>query len=169
MARAGRASPHTSRFTVFLGQVFIVNPVDAQRAFFHHAGYGVQFPSAIRTSPGTQPATDAIGLVDQNNPVLDPLETRARWTNRDTRRVFAMQTGFRKMHSLCRRVFGLNFERMHPVQKRPRRCGPVSINIRQWRAVMSVIPAFAGNHTGLTPDTSVQINHQSQFPFGGLR
>ena len=77
VARAGRARPHARRNAVLLGQIGVVDPVDAQRALLHHALIGIQLARAVRAGPGAQAAADAELLVDQHDAVLGALVRRA--------------------------------------------------------------------------------------------
>ena len=73
MPGAGRAGGDAGRHAVFLGQIVVVDAVDAQRAFLHHADIGVELARAVGAGPAAQFAADALVLVDQHDAVRGPL------------------------------------------------------------------------------------------------
>ena len=81
MAGAGWAGGDTGGNPVFFRQGFVIDSVDTQRAFFHHACVGVVFPSAIRTGPGAPLAADAGIFVDEDDPVFLAFIGRASRAN----------------------------------------------------------------------------------------
>src|SRR6266571_2186863 len=70
MPRRGGASRHASRNAVPFRQVLVIDPIDAQRAFLHHAAVLVELARAVRTGPRTQLAADAERGIDENDAVL---------------------------------------------------------------------------------------------------
>ena len=52
MTGTGRAGNDTGGFAFALFEVFVVDAVNAQRAFFHHPVIGIVFPGAIGAGPG---------------------------------------------------------------------------------------------------------------------
>ena len=98
MPRLDRARHDAGRLAVLLGEMVVVDAVDAQRAFLHHAGIVVELARAIGAGPGAQLAADADRLVDQHDAVLGALVGGAGRADGDAGRLLAMQAGFREMH-----------------------------------------------------------------------
>ncbi len=98
MARTGRAGAHAGGQAVLRLQVLVVDAVDAERAFLHHAVAVVVFARAIGTGPGAQLAADAGVRVDQHDAVFGALVGGAGRADGDAGRRFAMQAGAREMH-----------------------------------------------------------------------
>src|SRR5215510_3924014 len=104
VARARWAGAHAGWDAVFLCKVFVVNPVDAQRALLHDAVAVVIFARAIGAGPRAQLAADAGLGVDQHDAVLGTLEGRPRGAHGDARRLLAMQARAREVHRTARRT-----------------------------------------------------------------
>src|SRR6266849_1608248 len=94
MAGTDRAARDAGRLPILGGEVLVVDPVDAQRAFLHHTGVVVELAGPIGASPGAQLAADADRLVDQHDPVLGALVGGARRAHGDAGRFIAMLTRF---------------------------------------------------------------------------
>src|SRR5262245_44398728 len=123
MTRARGARPHAGRKAVLLGQIDVVDPVDAERALLHHALIGVQLPRTARARPGAQATADAARLVDQHDAVLGPLVRRPRRTHGDTGGMLAMQAGSGEVDGTA--AFPLaHLVTVHPVQPGTARLGP---------------------------------------------
>ena len=74
-----------------------------------------------------------------------------------------MQAGFREVDQLRRARLGLHLIGMHAVQEGARGIRPVGILIRQGRAIILGVPAFAADHTGMAADAGVKVNDQAQL------
>ena len=70
MSGTGRARRYTRRNPVHLVHVFIVDAIDAKRAFLHDTFIGVIFTRTIRASPTAQFAADADGPAFSSIPPL---------------------------------------------------------------------------------------------------
>src|SRR5260370_27714898 len=97
MARGRRAGRDTGRLAIDLLEVLVVDAVDAQRAFLHHADVVVVLARTVRARPRTQLAADAEILVDQDDAVLGALAGRAGRTAGDARRLRAAQARARNL------------------------------------------------------------------------
>src|SRR3569833_1409990 len=95
MRRTGRdAGWHA----IGLGQIFVVNLVDAQRALLHRAVVFVELARAVRARPGAELAADAGIRIDENDAVLGALIGSTCRAHGATSRLLAMQAGARKVH-----------------------------------------------------------------------
>src|SRR5262245_24808879 len=98
MPRTRGARLHASRDAILLGKILIVDAVDAERAFLHHAMVVVIFARTIGTGPGTELAADAGLGIDQHDAVLGPLIGGACRAHGNASRFLAMEAGAREMH-----------------------------------------------------------------------
>ena len=99
MSGTCRAGLHAGRHTIWLIKIFVVDAVNAERAFFHHAFGVVIFPCAIGASPGAELAADAGFGIDQHNAIFLALVAGTGWADGDASRVFAMQTRTRHVNN----------------------------------------------------------------------
>src|SRR5687768_7413390 len=97
MPGAGRAGSDAGRHAVDLLEVLVVDAIDAQRAFLHHAGIVIELARPVRAGPGAELAADAGIGVDQHDAVLGALVGRPGGADLDASRLLAMQAGFREM------------------------------------------------------------------------
>ena len=130
MPRAGRADTDAGRYAFLLGNVLVVNAVDAQRAFFHHAIVVIELTSAIRARPGTQLATDTGLCIDQDDAILLTFVRSASGTNSHTIGLIAMQAGTREMHSAAR-ITVCHLISVHTIEPHTMWITAVSIQVRQ--------------------------------------
>ena len=163
MARAGRAGAHAGGHAVFFGQVFVVNPINAQRTFLHHTRVLIQLARAVGTGPCAQATADAFVLIHQHNPIFFAFVTGPGWADGYARCVFAMQAGFREMHGLCRAFLWRDLIAEHAVQERPGGIRAVRVHIRQWRAIILCVPPLTGGHAAMAADTGIKVDHQAEF------
>ena len=112
VARARRAHLHAGGLAFGLGEVLVVDAVDAQRALLHHAFDLAVLARAVRAGPRTQLAADALVLVDQHDAVVRALVARAGRAHGDARRRFAMQARAREVQR-HRRLRGRFVRRGH--------------------------------------------------------
>ena len=167
MARTGGTGADAGGDAIFLGQVLIIDPVDAERAFLHHAFGLVHLARPIRAGPGAKAAADAVRLIHQNNSVLDPLVAGTGGADGDAWCILAMQAGFGKMKELSRAVRRLHLIAVDTVEKGAGWVFPIGTLIAERRAVILGVPALAGYHAGMAADAGVQINHKTQLSPGG--
>src|SRR5713101_2080569 len=162
MAGTDRAARDAGRLPILGGEVLVVDPVDAQRAFLHHAGVVVEFAGAIGASPGAQLAADADRLVDQHDPVLGALVGGARRAHGDAFRLIAMQTRFREVNRPSTLPVAF-LERVDAVEPDPPRARAIRVEIGQWRHVTAGIPFLARGSTGLTADADVEVDDEPEL------
>lgn len=67
------------------------------------------------------------------------------------------------MDQLRRATIGLHLIAVDAVQEGPGRISAVRVLIRQRRAIVFGIPAFAGNHASMTADTGIKINNKTEL------
>ena len=163
MPRTRRAGADTGRYAVLLRDVLVVDPVDAKRAFLHHARRQIHLTRAIGTGPGAEAAADAVAFVHQNDAVIGPLVAGAGRADGDAGRVLAMQARFREMHDLRRGVGLLHLEGVDAVQERPDRIRAVRVGVRQRLAIAARVPFLAGDHAGVAADAGVEVDDEAEF------
>ena len=166
----GRTGAHAGRHPVDLGDRLVVDAVDAQRAFLHHAGGEIHLAGAVRAGPGAQSAADAFVLVDQHDAVGRALVGGAGRADGDAGRVVAMQAGFREMHDAG--LAGLaddlatlrhHLECVDAVQPGAGDVGAVGVLVGQRRSIAAGVPFLAAHHAGMTADTDVEVDDQAEF------
>jgi hypothetical protein len=91
MARADRAGRDAGRHALALGQVLVVDTVNAERTLLHDAVVVVEFARSVRAGPGAQLAADAGVGIYQHDAVLDALVRGAGRAHLDTGRLLAVQ------------------------------------------------------------------------------
>ena len=69
MPGAGRAGRDAGRHAILLGQIVVVDAIDAQRAFLHNTDIGVELARAVGAGPTAQFAADAFAFVHQHDAV----------------------------------------------------------------------------------------------------
>src|SRR5204862_7167397 len=67
--RAGRAGAHAGGDAILRREAFVIDAVDAQRAFLHHAVIVIILARAVGAGPRTQLAADAGVGIDQHDAV----------------------------------------------------------------------------------------------------
>src|SRR5687767_4195248 len=100
MTRSCWAGANASRLTILRRKVLVVDAVDAQSAFLHHAMVVVVFTGTIGACPGAELAADAGVGIDEHDPILCPFVRRARRTDGDACCVLAMEAGTGKVHDV---------------------------------------------------------------------
>ena len=166
MAGAGRAGGDAGRHAILGRDVVVVDAVDAERAFFHHADIGVEFARSIGAGPTAELAADAFVLVDQHYAVRRALVGRAGRADRDAGGRLAMQAGAREVHRApahIRRVF----VRVDAVEPDAVDVAAVRIDVGQRRHVSAGVPFLAGRHARLAADASVEVDDEAKFLVGG--
>lgn len=164
MSRTSRAGRHACRDAGFLGEVLIVDSVDAKRAFLHYPFGLIKFTRAIRARPGAEFAADASVPVDKNDSVFFAFVGRAGWANRHARCVFTMKARFWEMDRAGNTGFLIDgFERMNPVE--PDTFGMFSVwgDIRQRRRVSAGIPLLAIYSASVTANANIKVDNQTQL------
>src|SRR6516165_2211698 len=162
MAGANRADHHASRQPVLFREGFVVDPVDAQRAFLHYAGVFVKFARTIGASPRAQLAADADLFIDQNDPVLGALIGGTGRAHGHAGRLLAMQAGFREING-ARALPVTLLERMDAVVPDAPGTGTVGVEIRQRPRVTAGIPLLAGGSTSMAADTDIEVDDEPEF------
>src|SRR6516165_3135075 len=162
MASADRAHHDTGRLPILGREVLVVDPVNAQGAFLHDAFVGVELARAIGASPGAEFAADADRLVDEHDAVLGTLVGGARRTHRDTRRLLAMQTGFREMDRPRALPLAL-LEGMDAVEPDTPRVLAIGVEIGQRPHVTARVPLLAGRGTSVAADADVEIDDEPKL------
>ena len=164
MARARRAGLHAGGDAVFGLQVVVVNAVDAERAFLHHAVAVVIFARAIGAGPGTEFAADAGFGIDQHDAVFGALVGCAGGADGDAGRRFAMEAGARKMHDagIVPALF-LHFIAMDAVQPHAGGIGAIRIAVVKRRGIALRVPFLAGGGTGLAADAGVEVDDEAEL------
>ena len=148
---------------------FVVDPIHAECAFLHDTFGLIEFPRAVRAGPCAETAADAVAFVDKDDAIFDALIAGAGRTDRDARRVCAMQAGLREVEQLCRTaIFRLNLVGMDPVQEAANRVRAISVRIAQGRAVVLGVPTLTSRHAGMAAHASVEVDDQSER-FLGMR
>src|ERR1700732_3588862 len=162
MAGTDRARHDAGRQLVFLRQVVVVDPVDAQRAFLHDPAIRVEFPCAIRTGPGAQLAADADRFVDQHDPVFGALVGGPRRAHGNASRLLAMQARFGEIDGP--RTLSVAFlEGVDAVQPNPPSARAIRVEIGQRADIAAGIPLLAGSGTGLAAHTDVEVDDQAEL------
>src|SRR6516162_5492832 len=162
MARTDGANHYASRQPVLFRQVFVVDPVDAQRAFLHHAGVFVELASTVRASPGAQFAADADVFVDQHDPVLGALVGRAGRAHGDAGRLLAMQAGFREIDGA--RALPVAFlVRVDAVEPDAPGLRAIGVEIGQRSPRTAGIPLLAGGGTGVAAYTDIEVDDEPEL------
>ncbi len=162
MARARRARADAGGNAILRRKGLVVDAVDAQRAFLHHAIVVVVLARAIGTGPGAQLAADAGVGIDQHDAVLGALVGGAGRADGDAGGRLAVQARAREMHGLARRAVA-HLEAMHAIEPGAVRIGAVGVLIRQRRGIAAVVPFLAARRAGLAADAGVEIDHQPQL------
>ena len=162
MTCAGGAGSDTSGNLIFNFKMFVINTVNAERAFLHDTFRRVHFSGAIGTGPGAEPAADTPVFIDEDNAVFTALEGSPRGADRHTRGIFTMQAGFREMHHPCISP-AAGFESVNAVQPRADGIIAIGVFISKRRAVTGGVPFLAVDDTGLTTDADIKVNDKAEF------
>ena len=67
------------------------------------------------------------------------------------------------MDQLSGPLIRLHFVRMHAVQERTLARTGIGILVGQRRTVVFSVPAFTANHTGMAPDTGVEVDNKAKL------
>jgi len=67
VAGVDRAGDHAGRLPFDLFQVLVIDTIDAERTFLHHALVGVELAGSVGAGPGAQFASDAQVFIDEND------------------------------------------------------------------------------------------------------
>src|SRR6056297_3041208 len=165
VARTRGAGPHAGGNTVNLGDLLVVDAVHAEGAFLHDALGRVHLARTVGAGPGAEPAADAGALVDKDDTVLRALVGGARGADGDTRRVVAVEAGFREVDELGGARLGGDLIGMDAVEKGTRGVGSVWVRVGERGAVVLGIPALAGGDTCVTADTGVEVDCEAEAFF----
>src|SRR5690606_20371239 len=149
------AGTHAGRNAVLRLQRFVIDAVDAQRAFLHDAVGVVVLARAIGAGPGAELAADACVRVDQHDAVLGPLVGGAGRADGHAGGRLAVQAGAREVHRPARRPLA-HLVAMDAVEPRPVRVGAVGVLVGQRRRVAARIPFLAARRAGLAADAGVE-------------
>jgi hypothetical protein len=170
-------SPRSPKWRALTGQTitqagsrssFVVDAVDAQRAFLHHPGILVEFAGPIGASPRAQLAADADLLVDQHDPVLGTLVRGTGRAHGDAGRFLAMQARFREINGS--RALPVAFlERVDAVEPHPPGIRSIRVEIGQRSRETARIPLLAGGRTSVAPDTDVEVDDEPELFLACLR
>ena len=153
----GRARHHAGRLSLGLWKGFIIDAVNAQRAFGHHLTVLIKLPDAVRTGPGAVLAANALVIVNQHNAIFLTLVRRSGRTHRDTGWILAMQTGLWKMYGLSAGI-NTGFISLYTVEEGPRWIGIIGVLIDQRTGSTGGIPLLAGSHAGMTANADIEID-----------
>src|SRR5439155_20895577 len=168
MPRGGRAPGDVSRNPARLRQILIVDAVDAQRAFLHHAAVLVELARTVRAGPGAQFAADAERGVDQHDSVLGALVGGTGRTHGYALRLFAMKAVLREIDGAA--VLALaDLERVHAVEPHAPGLRAVGIELRQRPRLAERVPLLAARHAGVAADAGVEIDDEPELFCAGLR
>ncbi len=148
-----------------LGELPVVDAVDAQRALLHHLLLLVELARAVRAGPRAVLAADALVVIDEHDAVLGALVARAGGTHRHARRVLAVQAGLRKVHRLGVRIFA-DLEGLHAIEERPRRIRSVRALIGHRAGGAGGVPLLAARDAGVAADANVQVYDQRELGHG---
>ena len=167
MPRTRRAGGDAGRHALLFGEVLVVDAVDAQGAFAHHALVFVELARAIRAGPGAQLAADADIGVDQDDAVFRALVAGAGGTDGDAGRVLAVQAGAGEVDGAAVGA-GAGFVGVHAVQ--PDAVGVVLVGaeIGQRRGMAGGVPLLAVHRAGVAADAGVEVDDEAElFRAGG--
>src|SRR5688572_19770187 len=168
MACADRAGRDARGHAIYLFQLVVVDAVDAQRAFLHHANVFVKLARAVRAGPGAQLAANAEVLVDQDDAVLSALEGGAGRAHRHAGRLLAMQARLGEMHGAAVRALA-RFEAVDTVEPHARGRIAPGLVVGQRRHVAAAVPFLAVDRAGMAPDADVEVDDQAELAIGGVR
>ena len=158
VAGTRRAGAHTGGLTIFFGQVFVVNSINAKGAFLHNPLILIHFARAVRAGPSAQSTTDTGVFVDQHDTVSDPFVAGPRGADGDTRRVIAVQAGFGEMDRLRGANVWFDLKGMDAVQEGAGWGCAIWGLIRQRCTITLIIPTFAGSHAGVATDADIKVD-----------
>src|SRR5262249_50869382 len=148
MSGVYRTDHHAGGLAVLGRQILIVDPVNAQRAFFHDPLVGVELAGAVGAGPGAQLAADADGFVHQHDAVLGALIGCPGWAHGDASRLLAMQTGFREVN--CARALSFPFlKRMNSVEPNAPGTIAVRMEVGEWPHMAARVPFFASRRASV--------------------
>ena len=162
VARARGAGADAGGNAILRREGLVVDAVDAQRAFLHHAIVVVVLARTVGTRPRAQLAADAGVGIDQHDAVLGALVGGAGRADGDAGRRLAMQARAREMHGLARRTVA-DLVAVHAIEPGAVRIGAIGVLIRERRGVAPVVPFLAARRAGLAPDAGVEIDHQPKL------
>ena len=162
MPRLRRAGRDAGRHALLFRQVLVVDAVDAQRAFPHHALVLVELARAVGAGPGAQLAADADVGVDQHDAVFGALVAGAGGTDGDAGRVLAMQAGAGEVHRAAVRA-GAGFVGVHAVEPDAVRVVLIGAEIGQRRGMAGGVPLLAVYRAGVAADAGVEVDDEAEF------
>ena len=73
------------------------------------------------------------------------------------------------MNELRGTGLGLHLIAVHAVEESARRVRAIGVLVRQRRARVFGVPAFAGDHAGMAEDKGIKVDHKAEFAVGLLR
>src|SRR5688572_16626827 len=164
MTRARRTRGDAGGDAIGFRQIVVVDAVDTERAFLHHADIGVELARAIGAGPAAELAADALVLVDQHDAVRGALVGGAGRADGDAGRCLAMQAGTREVHRAPDR-FRRMFERVDAVEPDAVGFAAIGIDVGQRRHMATGVPLLAGGHAGLAADAGVEVDDEAELSF----
>ena len=162
MARAGRAGQDAGGLALGLGQVLIVDPVDAERAFLHRVLDRVQLARTVGAGPGAQAAADAEIGVHQHDAVLGALVGGAGRADGDAGGLGAVQAGAGEVDRAAAAV-ALGLEAVDAVEPGAVGGGAVGVRVGERAGVAAGVPGLAGRDAGVAADAGVEVDDQAQL------
>src|SRR5690242_17154903 len=168
MASVHRADHDAGWLTILGRQVLVVNPVDAQGAFLHHAFVGIELARAIRARPGAELAAYADCFIDQYNAVLSALVGGAGRAHRYAGGFLAVQTGFREVNGSRALALAL-LKRMNAVEPHPPSVIAIGAEVRQRSHMAAGVPFLARRRAGMAANADVEIDNEPELLLAGPR
>jgi len=166
MARSRGAGAHAGRFAILKGEILVVDAINAERAFFHHAMVIVVFPGAIGASPGAQFAADAGVGIDEHDAVLGTLVGRTRRADRYAGRILAMKARAREMHDVrvgLHTRFAKRFIGVDAIEPGSQRVGIIGISVAQRRGIPLCVPFLTARGASMTADAGVEVDYEAEL------
>src|SRR5690606_4703813 len=163
MPRPRGTGLHAGRLAFAFVEVFVVDPVHAQRAFLHHAFDRRILARAVRAGPAAQLAADALVLVDQHDAVLGALVAGAGGADRHAGRGLAVQARAREVQGLRGlRGRGVRFQlvAVHAIEPHARRVLTVGLFVGQRPGDAAGVPFLAAGRAGVAAHAGVEVDHQ---------
>src|SRR6185437_6375243 len=169
VTRTRRTGRDTGRLALGLRQIPVIDAIDAECAFAHHALFLIEFPRPVGTGPRAELAADADLGVDEHDAVLCALVRGAGRTDRHTEGILAVQAGAGQVHGARASVCG-DFIRMHTVEPHAVGLRPLLVVIRQRAELPAVVPFLAAHRTGMATDAGIEVDDQSESlgPWGSI-
>ena len=164
MPRPRRTGLHAGRLARDLRNVLVVDAVDAERAFLHHAFDFRILARTVGAGPAAELAADALVLVHEHDAVFGALVAGAGRADGHAGRCLAMQAGAREMQG-HRRLVVQRIERVavHAIEPDAHRLGAVGVLVGQRSGDAAGIPFLAGHRAGMAADADIEIDDETEF------